>query len=332
MAKFVFAAIALGRISTPRRAHLHCSGYLPSVLSFPSDSVYRVAWGGSGSLCVEQSRGQDAVSYCFPLAISKLVGVVAPRSDIPDLGLLGECTRGRYLSCSLSNGGHYGTGTGAFDTGLAPIMSRAWSQQDRVRMRDSYQAVSTSFDLWLRCRFFVVLILFANEILRVFGSEFTRGSAALMVLALGQVFNNATGSANTVLLMSGHSRLVMTTTVVMGVVLLAATATVIPFWGITGAAIAASTTFILTNVIRVIQVWRLYQVQPYTWDLMKPITAAIVAAGIIFMLHMSAVSLPSPVLGLALGMLYLSGLLLLGINQQDRLVFQSIFLRFRRFF
>ena len=124
----------------------------------------------------------------------------------------------------------------------------------------------------------------------------------------------------------------MTNTVVMGVVLLVATATVIPFWGITGAAIAASTTFILTNVIRVIQVWRLYQVQPYTWDLMKPITAAIVSAGIILMLHMSAVSLPSPVLGLALGMLYLSGLLLLGINQQDRLVLQSIFLRCRKHF
>src|SRR5262249_49370805 len=108
------------------------------------------------------------------------------------------------------------------------------------------------------------------------------------------------------------------------------TATIIPFWGITGAAIAASTIFILTNVIRVAQVWRLHRMQPYTWDLAKPITAAAAATGIVFMMHNSAVLLPIPLLGLALGMLYLTGLLLLGINQQDRLTFQSLLTRVRR--
>jgi hypothetical protein len=71
--------------------------------------------------------------------------------------------------------------------------------------------------------------------------------------------------------------------------------------------------------------------QPYTWGLAKPIAAAAVATGIVFMLHNSAMMLPIPVLGLALGLLYLSGLLLLGINQQDRLVFQSLLARFRSF-
>ena len=64
----------------------------------------------------------------------------------------------------------------------------------------------------------------------------------------------------------------------------------------------------------------------------KPIAAAAVASGIVFMLHNSAMMLPIPVLGLALGLLYLSGLLLLGINQQDGVVFQSLLLRFRKHF
>jgi hypothetical protein len=37
--------------------------------------------------------------------------------------------------------------------------------------------------------------------------------------------------------------------------------------------------------------------------------------------------LPSLVLGFSLGVLYLTGLLLLGINQEDRRVFQSLFSR-----
>jgi len=38
------------------------------------------------------------------------------------------------------------------------------------------------------------------------------------------------------------------------------------------------------------------------------------------------------VLGLALGMLYFTGLLLLGISQEDRLIFQSLFSRVRSLF
>jgi O-antigen/teichoic acid export membrane protein len=295
-------------------------------------SVYRVAWGGSGSLWVWNRReARTLISFCVPLVISKIVGVVAPRSDMLILGYWANAQEvGIYLA-AFQTAATMALIVGAFDTSLGPIMSRAWSQQDRERMKDSYQAVSR-LSIMAALPVFCCLIVFSSEILGIFGSEFIRGTAALMILALGQVFNTATGSANTVLLMSGQSKLVMTNTVVMGVVLLAATATIIPFWGITGAAIAASTTFILTNVIRVIQVWRLYQVQPYTWDLVKPIAAAIVATGIILMLPLSAVSIPSPVLGLALGLLYLSGLFLIGINQQDRLVFQSIFLRFRKHF
>jgi O-antigen/teichoic acid export membrane protein len=325
--KFVFACVLLW-------AGFQLFGVLISiVIAFAVSAVlsihavYRLAFKGSdGFLVWNMQEARTLLAFCLPLAVSNLFSVVAPRSDILILGYWANTQEvGIYLA-AFQTAAIMSLVLSAFDTGLAPIISRAWSQQDRARMRDSYQAVSR-LSITVSLPIFCCLILFANDILKVFGSEFSNGAAALMILAVGQVFNNATGSANTVLLMSGHSRLVMTNTVVMGVALLAVTATVIPYWGMTGAAIAASTTFILTNVIRVIQVWRLHHIQPYTWGLAKPIIAAAAATGIVLMLHNSAVMLPSPVLGLALGMLYLTGLLLLGISQEDRLVFQLLFSR-----
>ena len=198
-------------------------------------------------------------------------------------------------------------------------------------MRDSYQAVSR-LSIMAALPIFCCLFLFSSEILSIFGSEFVDGRWALMILALGQVFNTATGSANTVLLMSGQSRLVMRNTVVMGVVLLATTAMIIPFWGITGAALAAATIFILTNVIRVSQVWRLHHVQPYSTDLAKSVTAAVVATGIALMLSKLAPSLSSPVVAFAFGMLYLAGIWLLGVSRQDRLIFESLVSRGKSIF
>ena len=332
IAKFVFAAVLLW-------AGLQLLGVLISIVltlvisaALAIRAVHRLVFSGSDSLLVRNTHeARTLLTYCLPLAVSNLFGVVAPRSDILILGYWANTQEvGIYLA-AIQTAAIMSLVQGAFDTGLAPIISRAWSQQDRARMRDSYQTVSR-LCIMVSLPIFCGLILFANDILKVFGPKFLNGTIALMILAVGQVISNATGSANTILLMSGHSRLVMTNTVVMGVALLATTAFLIPFWGMTGAAIAAASTFILTNLIRVIQVWRLHHVQPYTWGLAKPIAAAATATGIVLMLHNSAVMLPSPVLGLALGMLYLSGLLLLGINQQDRLVLQSLLSRFRSFF
>jgi O-antigen/teichoic acid export membrane protein len=323
---------------------LLCAGFqllgvlISIVLAFAVSAVlslhamYRLGFRRSESpLLWNRQEARTLLVYCLPLAISNLFGVVAPRSDFLVLGYWATTKEvGIYLA-AVQTAAIISLVLGAFITGLAPIVSRAWSQQNWSRMRESYQAVSR-LSITVALPIFCCLILFANEILAMFGPEFSAGTTALMLLAFAQIFSNATGSANTVLLMSGHSRLVMTNTIVMGVVLLAVTATIIPFGGISGAAIAASITLILTNVIRVIQVWRLHHVQPYTWELAKPIAAAAVASGIVFMLHNSAVMLPIPVLGLALGLLYLSGLLLLGINQQDGLIFQLLLSRFRRFF
>ena len=327
IAKFVFAAVLLW-------AGFQLYGVLISIVltlvfsaALAIRAAHRLAFSGSEGLPVWNTQeARTLLTYCLPLAVSNLFGVVAPRSDIMILGYWANTQEvGIYLA-AFQTAAIMSLVLSAFDTGLAPIISRAWSQKDRARMRDSYQAVSR-LSITVSLPIFCCLILFANDILEVFGPEFSNGTAALTILAVGQVFNNATGSANTILLMSGHSRLVMTNTVVMGVALLAATALIIPFWGINGAAIAASTTFILTNVIRTIQVWRLHSIPAFTWGLAKPIIAAAAATGIVFMLHNSVVMLPSPVLGLALGVLYLTGLLLLGINQEDRLVFQSLFSR-----
>ena len=271
------------------------------------------------------------VSFCLPLFVSKIFGVVAPRSDILILGYWASVEEvGVYLA-AFQTAAIMSLVLSAFDTSLGPILSRAWSQQDQARMRDSYQAVSR-LSIMTALPIFCCLLLFSSEILRVFGAEFVGGRWALMILALGQVFNTATGSANTVLLMSGQSRLVMTNTVVMGVVLLAATAVIIPFWGITGAALTAATIFILTNVIRVSQVWRLHHVQPYSMDLAKSVTAAAIATGITLMISNLAPALSSPVVAFAFGMLYVAGIGLLGVSRQDRLIFESLVSRCKSLF
>ncbi len=84
--------------------------------------------------------------------------------------------------------------------------------------------------------------------LGIFGGAFASGGTALRVLAVGQLFNAAAGPVGSVLIMTGNERAAcwgigsgLVTTVVLSIAL-------VPFLGVTGAAIADAASFVVWNV------------------------------------------------------------------------------------
>lgn len=289
-------------------------------------ALYQLTSSHDYSLTWNREEARRLITFCFPLAVSNLFGVIAPRADVLILGYWTNAQEVGFYVSAFQTAAILSLIVCSFNAGFAPIISRAWSQADMERMKTGYKSVSRlSFTIALPM--FCFFLLFAKDILELFGPDFLNGATALMILAMGQLFNSTTGSANTMLLMSGHSKLVMTNTVVMGIFLLLATSLIIPFWGITGAAGAASATFVATNVIRVTQVWRIHHMHPYTWSLVKPIAAAVASTGAVLLLKQSLPIDMNLMYGLALGIFYLSGLWILGISAENRAIISSLLSR-----
>ena len=99
------------------------------------------------------------------------------------------------------------------------------------------------------------LVLFAKPLMgMVFGSEFERGSIALIILCTAQVINAGAGSVNEILNMTGNemdTALGMTIGAVTNVLL---NVMLIPKWGIEGAALATGISLIVWNLILIIRV------------------------------------------------------------------------------
>lgn len=85
--------------------------------------------------------------------------------------------------------------------------------------------------------------------LALFGPGFPAGAPALAILALGQFVNVACGSVGTVLIMTGHERLVVRRISVAAAANAILSAALIPIWGAIGAAIGSATSTILWNVL-----------------------------------------------------------------------------------
>jgi len=301
IASAIFAAVALARV-----AHL---------------STHDVA-------SVQEQDVRALAGFCFPLLAANVFGVVAPRMDIMLLGYWASSQDvGLYL-VAFQTAAILALVLGAFDVAFAPIMSQAWARKDNITFRECYLAVHRITGM-VTVPLFVVLVVFRDEILALFGRETGEGGLALTILALGYLLNAITGGASTVLLMTGRSRTVLLNTVAYGIALVVGTALMIPQWGILGAAVSASCALIGLSILRVWQVWQNHSMFPWTWTMLKPLAAGVVMALVLI--------IAKPYVGLAwsiplagLGALtYLGALYAARLEADDRVIMAATLTRLR---
>lgn len=266
---------------------------------------------------------QTIFAFCFPLIIATVFRVVAPRSDLLILGYWSNPSDVGIYNAAFQTSAILALILGSFNISFAPMIGKALANEDWETVKALYQTICR-WVFMFTLPLFICMVIFRQEILRVFGAEFVVGADCLVILAGGQLFNTVIGGANTILLMSGHSKKVMLNTIIIGLFLVAANWILIPRFGIIGAAVSASIGLTVTNFVRAFQVWRLVKIQPYTASLAKPLFAGGLAGSIAWAMKSMLPSVHAIASLIVLIVAYSIVLLSLRFEQTDRLMFSMI--------
>jgi len=103
--------------------------------------------------------------------------------------------------------------------------------------------------IWLGLPVISTIIIFAEDILSLFGNEFIQGAPILQILAIGQIFNFSTGSVGYLLLMTGHEKKLRNLTLCICIFQIIALLIFIPQYNIYAAAIINSIAIASKSVI-----------------------------------------------------------------------------------
>jgi O-antigen/teichoic acid export membrane protein len=138
---------------------------------------------------------------------------------------------------------------------VAPQFARFWQRGDNRRLQRvaTWNArVVAALSLPLAFGFVVT-----SEFLVVtlFGAAFAAGALPLAVLACGQAINAGMGSAGQLLNASGYERQTAIALAGAAFANITLNASLIPFWGMSGAALATSISFLLWNGYMVLTLW-----------------------------------------------------------------------------
>ncbi len=273
-----------------------------------------IAWSDVGTW--QSTDRRRLFAYCGPLVVSSFIGVVGPRTDVMILGYWAGVQEAGVYAAAFQTAAILALVLAAFDFAFAPIMGEAWAKRDHKQLAEAYQSVHR-LSLMVTVPLLVWLLVFGKECLGVFGQAFSHGAMALTILAVGHTVSAATGCANTVLLMSGKSRVVMQNTIVSGLGLVALTLLLIPLWGVTGAAIAAAASLMALGLVRVVEVWRLYKVLPWTSAFFKPLIAGALMAILLFLAKRYVEPASYLFLGIGGGLVYVLVLALMRLESDD---------------
>lgn len=269
----------------------------------------------------------DMLRYSFPLAFSTMLGVVLLWADMLMVGYLGTSTEAGFYGAAIRIGTASAAILLAFSTVFTPIISDLYNRNMAKELESLYKAVSR----WVficSMPIFLVEILFSEPIMRIFGSGFVAGSDALMILAVGQLINTSTGPAGVAVLMSGRSKLeLMNVTIVLALDVVLCFI-FIPAYGVMGAAVANAVCAAIINIMRVVEVRIIMKMYPFDLNYLKPAlagSAAAVLTGLASHLTSGNGSTARVVI-LIFGLLliYVAGILVMGLDERDRTVLRLI--------
>ncbi len=152
-------------------------------------------------------------------------------------------------------------GENALRIALAPRFSALFAAGNRAGAQRLLRA-GTPLMIALTWPIFIVAAAEAEDLLAIFGPGFESGAGALRILCLAMIVVALLGPVQSVLLMSGNTRLQLANKVAALGAQVGLNLILIPRWGIQGAAVAWAASVLIDNGLAALQLHRLEGVTP----------------------------------------------------------------------
>lgn len=139
----------------------------------------------------------------------------------------------------------------AINTVMASKISEQYYSKDITSLKKSIHFATTIVALGT-FPIVLIIIIFPEYLLMAFGDEFTVGSTVLIYIAVGQLINALSGSVGILLSVTGHQVVVRNIIWITVIINVSLNYTLIPIYGIEGAAIATAISLAFQNIIMVL--------------------------------------------------------------------------------
>lgn len=219
----------------------------------------------------------------------------------------------------------FGVGLTALNGIFAPMIAEKHARGEHEALGRLYRTV-TRWAVAVALPPLVVSMVAPEAVLALWPHGAPEAATALRITCVAQLGCTLVGSVNYLLIMAGYPRATLWNGLPAVALNLVLSVLLVPWLGVTGAALANAAAMLTANGLGLYQVWGALRLHPFAPALAKPFLAAIPAAGLVWGVAQTAWS-PLVVVvsgGIGGGLLLLGGLGLLGLDADDRVIVDGV--------
>ncbi len=278
---------------------LMLAGWIVARTSWMSALAYSLSWVlaaiAAGFFWRKESRAWDALPM-KPGAMNKLFRYAGPRAPAALFSQLLFWTD-LFVLTNYASDVEVGVYSAALRAGqvivlfltsvslmFSPFVADLHNRGETERLDRLFKTL-TRWTIVATMPAFLLLLIAPEEALRIFGSRFSEGQVALLILIAGQFVNIATGSVGFVLIMVGRTGWDLVVYAGSLALNLGLAFWLCPRYGIEGAAIANAVTFAVSKWARLALVKRFVKIQPYDRTYGRLVLPSAVTLAVMWAVH-----------------------------------------------
>ena len=232
----------------------------------------------------------------------------------------------------------------SFNAMFAPTIAELHSKGEQQKLEAMFKVV-TKWAMTFSLPIFGIGTLFAPYLLAISGDhKFIDAWPLAVAFCIGTMINVSTGSVGYMLLMTGHQKISFLNSLTAVLVNVGVGCILAPrhdaLGGAMGVAIATGMAVSVVNIMRLLQVRVLLKMQPYRWDVLKPMVAWVVSAlfigSLLYLLELLHLSIQIFGFYLQLSLIpaflaiYVGLLVLFKVSPEDQVVLDMLRRKFMR--
>lgn len=217
-------------------------------------------------------------SFALPRALGAVAQMGVQRGGVVMVALLNGLTGAAVFTAAtrIMVVGQFGTQAVLY--AAQPRFAELLAARDHAAVRTLYQA-GTSWLVCLNWPLYLSALVFAPEVMRLFGAEYSAGAAALVIVCAGQLAGSVLGMGDLILTMTGRTGLNLLNNVMSLLANVAVCVLLVPSYGAAGAAVALVASVLVRKLLPLWQLRSLVALHPFSRPVLVATGSALVWFG-----------------------------------------------------
>lgn len=235
----------------------------------------------------KKSTAKELLNYSWPLMFLGIVTSMMGWIDTLILGIFRSAEEVGFYNAAMPIAMLLGLVPSLFTDLFLPLITREYAKKRYSIIKQLSQQVG-KWIFVINLPLFILMALFPGAFLNIlFGAEFLVAEQALRILAIGYLFQSVFTVSYRLLIISGKTKLTLIDILVVSFLNVLLNIYLVPRFGINGAALGTSVSFILLNILFVVQSRKYLRIIPVRRKMLGILLISLIPTGAILLIRES---------------------------------------------